>query len=102
MRWTGRLAATWLLLVPAVGVVAGGSAASGSETSQSAPIVLHLKFRPVVRFGDGHCSPIVSTSGRYALVSISSASRYGCLSGFVVIDDLTGKRTVIRMSGFAE
>src|SRR5690349_9247446 len=99
MRWIGRLVALVLLLALATSVVLGGSVASGSETSPSAPIVLHLRFRPVVRFGDGQCGPIVSTSGRYALVSISSPSPYGCVSGFVLIDDLTGKRTVIREPG---
>jgi hypothetical protein len=104
MRWTGRLLAILLTVVPATVVAAAGSAAPVSEASQPPPIVLNLKFKPVARLGDGGCGPRlpVSTSGHYALVSISSPKPGACISSFVLIDDRTGKRTVIHTSGFTD
>jgi hypothetical protein len=102
MRWTGWSVAILLVVVLGSVVVVAGSDASGSTAPQPASIVLDLKFRPVVRFANGGCGPAVLTSGRYALISISSPSPYGCATGFVLIDDLTGKRTVIHKSGFTE
>jgi len=101
MRWTGRLVAILLVLVPATVVVSGGSA-SGSEASRSAPIVLALTFRPVVPFANGNCGGPVWTSGRYALVSISSPTPYACATSFMLIDDKTGKEKAIRESGVEE
>jgi hypothetical protein len=97
-RWTGRFVAM-LLVVVLVTVVGAGSAASDSEPSQPAPVVLDLKFRPVVRYASGHCGPPVLTSGRYALVAMSSPSASVCATRYVLIDDQTGKRTVIHESG---
>jgi hypothetical protein len=98
-RWTGRLLATFLVVVLATVAVAGASAASNSEPSQPAPVVLDLKFRPVVRYASGHCGPSVLTSGPYALVASSSPSASVCATRYVLIDDRTGKRTVIDASG---
>jgi hypothetical protein len=100
VRWTGRLVAMLLVVVLAT-VVGAGSAAANSESSQPAPIVLDLKFRPVVRYASGACSPPVLTSGPYALVASSYPSAPVCATRYLLINDRTGKRTVIHKSGFA-
>jgi hypothetical protein len=100
VRWTGRVMAIVLVVVLVTAVAGGGSAASSSETSQPAPVALDLTFRPVVRYANGHCDPSVLTSGRYALVASGAPS--GCATSFVLIDDRTGKRTVIHEPGFTE
>jgi hypothetical protein len=100
VRWTGRAVAMLLVVVLATVVVSAGSAASNSETSQPVPVVLALMFRPVVREANGVCGQAVLTSGRCALVSRSSPGRYTCATSYVLIDDRTGKRTVIHKSSF--
>jgi hypothetical protein len=102
MRWVGRRVSILLVVVAASVAVVAGSAAAGSEASHAASSVLDLKFRSVVRFVDGHCSPLALTSGRYALVPVASANTNACASRFVLIDDRTDKRTVIHTSGLTE
>jgi hypothetical protein len=102
MRGTGRLVAIVLTMSLGAVIATAAAAASGSEASQPASIVSDLKFRPVVRFANGHCGPAVLTSGRYALVSVSSPSSFDCPTGFVLIDDQTHQRTVIHESGLTE
>lgn len=99
MRWTGRLVAILLFLVPATVVALPGSAASGSDASQSVPTVLALDFRQVVPFTAGSCGGFW-TSGRYVLVSISAPTPYACATTFVLIDDQTRKHTFIHRRGF--
>jgi hypothetical protein len=99
MRWTRVVV---VLAVLSATVVVAGSAASGREASGLAPVVLHLKFRPVIRFANGHCGGPIWTSGRYALVSVSAPNANACATRFLLIDNRTGKRTFLHGRGLTE
>lgn len=100
-----RIALRAVLLVLAVVTLGStasfGSAASGS--AGSAPRLLHLKFHPVTRHVEGLCRNPALTSGGYTLVSVTSQpSSSACASAFMLIDDSSGKRSIIPGSGIAD
>jgi hypothetical protein len=94
MRSLLRLSVVAVLVVAGVGAnthVAGAAAAH--------PLVLHLKFRRVAKNVDGNCGNPVLTSGRYAVVSFSHGA---CYSGFLLLDDKTGKQAPVHGNGCNE
>jgi hypothetical protein len=97
MRSIGRVLFLVVVVVLAAVAVAG-SATAGNETVAAAPVALHLKFRPVVRF-EGACNHSFFTSGSYALFSLPTPCPDRFPDRYLLIDDRTGTRTVIRVRG---
>jgi hypothetical protein len=64
------------------------------------PQTLHLRFQRIAKGVDGHCGNAVVTSGAYMLVSLGPPGSQACASRFLLIDDRTGKHTVLRPGGY--
>jgi hypothetical protein len=64
------------------------------------PQTLHLHFQRVVTGVGGHCGSAVVTSGPFMLASLAKPGPQACASRFLLIDDRTGKRTVLRPGGY--
>jgi hypothetical protein len=80
-------------------VVAASTQADG-HLSQRTPTVLHLRFQRVINDANGSCDdpPVLRTSGHYALVPFGrQPSQPHCGTGFLLLDDRTGKRRVIHV-----
>jgi hypothetical protein len=92
MRVTPRIFVA-LLVAAALGATAGAAAAK--------PQTLKLHFQRVAIGVDGHCGNAVLTSGPYMLASLARPHTRACASRFLLIDDRTGKRTVLRPGGYA-
>jgi hypothetical protein len=97
MRWIGRVLFLSFVVVLA-SVAVAGSATAGNQAAAGAPVVLNLKFRLVVGSTTGACDDWVFTSETYALFALPNPTH--CPSRFLLIDDRTGSRRVIRMRGF--
>lgn len=101
MRYIAR---TFLLvlvvLVALATVVVPASTRADSKPNLAAPVVLHLKFRRVITGVDGQSGSSVLTSGRYALISFSRSADF--VTHFLLLDDRTGKRSMIRTAGLNE
>jgi hypothetical protein len=85
------------LFIGLVAVVLVGSAEAIDTATPRAPVVLRLAFRRVFNgWVNGHCGNAEVANHEFALFSFSPEPTQRCASGFLLFDDQTGKRALIR------